>query len=284
MKPSLVSAILLLLVTTTFAQTPSEYPSHAYSARLVPTYTDEELKERLSKISNKIIPPQLTSVVKSYIATYTVKKRDYTERMLGKMNVYFPIFEKYMLENNVPIDLKYLSIVESGLNPNAVSRSGAVGLWQFMPATGREYGLKNNSLVDERKDPHKSTQAALTYLKRLHRKFGDWSLALAAYNGGPGRVSRAIKRGKEQEFLAYSSLSAKRDAQLCACLSSLRPTFAHYYHNHNLTPPYPSLDMQLTATSKIYSRMSFQAISDLTGIPMSVIRALNPSYKQLFFS
>lgn len=283
MKPYIVTTFFtLFFVFTLQAQVPSEYPVHHSSVTNIPTYTDQELKERLSKIQSRVVPPQLTSVVKSYINTYTVKKRDKTERMLGKMNVYFPMFEKYMMERNVPVDLKYLSIVESALNPTAVSRSGAVGLWQFMPATGKEYGLKANSLVDERKDPNKSTRAAITYLKRLYNKYQDWSLALAAYNGGPGRVNRAIKRGRSKNFWRIRRyLPRETRAYVPAFIAATY--IANYYHDHNLVPLYPSLDMQLTASSKVYQRISFQKVSDITGVSMDLIKRLNPSYKQRFF-
>ena len=166
----------------------------------VPSYTDEELKLRINQLVSAVVPPKFTRAVKSYINTYTLKRRDKTEKILGRTSMYFPMFEQYMTEHNVPLDLKYLSIVESALNPNAVSRSGAVGLWQFMPSTGKSNGLRMNSYVDERKDPHKSTEAALRYLYKQYKRFGNWELALAAYNGGPGRVNRAIKRGRSKNF------------------------------------------------------------------------------------
>ncbi|MEM1323677.1 MAG: transglycosylase SLT domain-containing protein [Bacteroidota bacterium] len=277
-----IFAVVVLLVcgiAITNAQSNRDYAS--INAQTIPGYTDSELKERLSKLTNKVVPPQLTSVVKSYINTYTVKKRQHTEIMLGKINMYFPVFEKYLLEQDMPTDLKYLPVVESALNPSAVSRSGAVGLWQFMPATGKENGLKINSLVDERRDPHKATQAALKYLGRLYKKYGDWSLALAAYNGGPGRVNRAIKRGRSKNFWRIRRYLPRETRNYVPAF--IAATYVvHYYHNHNLQPRYPELELQLTATTKIFKRMSFQMISDITGVSMSTIKTLNPSYKQRF--
>ncbi|MEL6867111.1 MAG: transglycosylase SLT domain-containing protein [Bacteroidota bacterium] len=247
----------------------------------IPSYTEAELKARLNKIVNKVVSPRYNSVVRSYVNTYTVKKRAHTERMLGKVDMYFPLFEKYLLEGNMPTDLKYLPVVESALNPMAVSRSGAVGLWQFMPATGKENGLKINSLVDERKDPNKSTQAAMKYLGRLYRKYGDWSLALAAYNGGPGRVNRAIKRGRSKNFWRIRKYLPRETRNYVPAFIAAS-YIINFYHEHNLMPEYPDVEMQMAQTTKIYQRMSFQTISEITGTPMHIIKALNPSYKQRF--
>jgi len=170
------------------------------SSETNPVYSDQELETQIQQMYSEVVPARLNPAVKSYIKTYTVKRRDKTAAMLGRKEMYFSMFEKYAVEQNVPTDLKYLSIVESALNPNAESRSGAVGLWQFMPATGSSLGLKINRDVDERKDPHKSTKAAYKYLNKQYKRYGNWELALAAYNGGPGRVNRAIKRGRSKNF------------------------------------------------------------------------------------
>ena len=156
--------LAMSFVTQTLSQssTPSNSP--------YPVFSDAELEVRIKNLSSLAVTPQLDNIVKSYIQTYSIRKRDRTEKMLGKIVMYFPIFEKYLLEQKMPSDIKYLSEVESALNPKATSRVGAAGLWQFMPATGKEYGLSQNSKVDERRDPHKSTKAAIKYLKRLYNK------------------------------------------------------------------------------------------------------------------
>lgn len=155
--------------------------------------TPELVADRLSSLQ-KTIPLQYNNTVHGFINYFTIRNREYTRLMLRRKDLYFPLFEKHLKENNLPEELKYLSIIESGLNPRAVSRASAVGLWQFMSFTGRYFGLDNDWYFDERMDPDKSTVAACKYMSQLYRMFGDWHLALAAYNSGPGTVKRAIRR------------------------------------------------------------------------------------------
>ena len=245
----------------------------------LPSYTDRDLEERIANMQNQVIKPRLDNVVRSYIKTYTQTKPKRTEEMIGRATIYFPMFEHHLREKNLPDDLKYLSVVESALNPQAVSRSGAVGLWQFMGPTASDFNLKMNSSVDERKDPNKSTLAAITYLERLHKKFGNWELALAAYNGGPGRVAKAVKRGKSHNFWKIQKLLPKEtrnyvSAFISACY------IMEYHEKHNLYPRYPEHDLQFTASTKIYSNLTFKKIAEVTGVPNRTIETLNPSYKR----
>jgi len=254
--------------------------SYSYGA-IIPTFSDSEIRDRLSRITSSVAPPRFTPAVKSYINTYTVKKRQHTEAMLGRISIYFPMFEKYLSENNLPVDLKYLSIVESALNPKAVSRSGAVGLWQFMPPTGKENGLKINSTVDERRDPHKSTLAAAQYLKKQYKRYNNWELALAAYNGGPGRVNRAIKRGRSKNFWRIKRYLPKETQNYVPAF--IAATYVvNYYPEHNLVPVYPEIDLQMTELIKIYRKISFYEVEQMTGAPMHLIEQLNPSYKKKY--
>lgn len=276
----LLSFLFFFSVTLTQAQAPLQSGA-SYSSVLIPTFTDSEIRERLSRLTSEVAPPRFTPAVKSYINTYMVKKRPHTEAMLGRMSMYFPMFEKYLSENNLPTDLKYLSIVESALNPNAVSRSGAVGLWQFMPPTGKENGLRINSTVDERRDPHKSTIAAMKYLRKQYNRYQNWELALAAYNGGPGRVNRAIKRGRSKNFWTILRYLPKETRNYVPAF--IAATYVvRYYPEHNIMPVYPEIDLQLTELVKIYKRISFYEIEKMTGVPMHLLERLNPSYKRRY--
>ena len=158
-----------------------------------PYYSDEVIAERLSRMPNSIEMP-FNSVVRQFIDRYTNRMRRSVSVMLGTSNFYMPIFEQALESYNVPLELKYLPVIESALNPKAVSRVGATGLWQFMLATGKQYGLRVNSLVDDRRDPIRASYAAARYLRDLYRIFGDWTLAIAAYNCGPENVNKAIRR------------------------------------------------------------------------------------------
>jgi membrane-bound lytic murein transglycosylase D len=250
-----------------------------YEFSEIPVFSDEDVIKRLKEMSSKILTPRFNSVVKGYIQTYTVRYRERTENMLGRSALYFPIFEKYLLENNLPIELRCLPIVESALNPDAVSRAGAVGLWQFMAATAQDFGLRMNSYVDERKDPHSSTLAALEFLSRLYERYGDWSLALAAYNSGPGRVNRAIRRGRSRDFWRIRRyLPRETRNYVPAFIASLY--IWNYFHLHGLYPEYPELDMQMTDVIRIYQRTSLAEVAEVTGLPADVVRRLNPSYKR----
>ncbi|WP_299820020.1 LysM peptidoglycan-binding domain-containing protein [uncultured Pontibacter sp.] len=165
----------------------------ALMVEYIPNEPNEVIQDRLSCIASDI-PLEFNKYVRAHIDYFTIRNRKYTRTMLSRENVYFPLFEKYLEKHNMPQDLKYLAIVESGLNPKAASWAKAVGLWQFIPVTGKEYGLEQNQYIDERMDPEKSTDAAMRFLKRLYRTYGDWELALAAYNCGPGNVNKAIRK------------------------------------------------------------------------------------------
>ncbi|MEM9821863.1 MAG: transglycosylase SLT domain-containing protein, partial [Bacteroidota bacterium] len=167
------------------------------------------------------------------------------------------------------------------LNPMARSRSGAVGLWQFMKPTGRENGLRINSAVDERRDPHKSTKAAIKYLHKQYKRYGNWELALAAYNGGPGRVNRAIKRGRSKNFWRIQRYLPRETRNYVPAF--IAATYVvNYYHLHDLHPVYPALELQLTQKIKVYDRISFFEIANITGASIETIQKLNPSYKRKY--
>ena len=162
--------------------------------------TPELLSDRLACIQQQI-PLTYNITVHGFIDYFTVRNRDYTRAMQRKKDLYFPLFERYLAKYNLPDELKYLSIIESGLNPRAISRARAVGLWQFMSGTGRYFDLQTDWYIDDRMDPEKSTEAACRYLSQLYTIFGNWELALAAYNSGPGTVRKAVRRsGYKKSF------------------------------------------------------------------------------------
>jgi len=194
-----VVSVLDTMGTLTGPNTLFSYqPGYTYD--YIPDLTYNEIQDRLTCVSSDI-PLTINTTVKAFIDYFTVTNRDYTRQVMAMAPVYFPLFEQKLKEHNMPDALKYLAIVESGLNPTARSRAGAGGLWQFMPLTGRDFGLYQNFYIDNRFDPEKSTEAACKYLKRLYAMFNDWELAMAAYNCGPGNVRKAIRRsGYKKSF------------------------------------------------------------------------------------
>jgi membrane-bound lytic murein transglycosylase D len=197
--------------------------SNCRSSEVPPTPTDSVFRLRLSKMPCVMEMP-FKSSVRSFIQLYTERKRRQMEFMLGISDYYFPIFEQILAANNLPLELKYLPVIESALNTTAVSRMGAAGLWQFMIATGRMYGLEINTLVDERLSPIKATHAAAKFLKDLYSIYGDWHLVIAAYNCGPGNVNKAIRRagGKRDYWAIYPFLLPKQEVMCNFYCSKLR--------------------------------------------------------------
>ncbi|UXP33263.1 transglycosylase SLT domain-containing protein [Reichenbachiella agarivorans] len=198
-----------------------------------PDYSYELVEDRLSCVEEHI-PLVFNERVYSFIDYFAVRNRDYTRAILAKKDLYFPIFEQVLAEKGLPDELKYLAIIESGLNPNAMSRVGAGGLWQFMPLTGKSYKLKQSWYIDERMNPWEATEAAASYLGSLYRMFGDWELALAAYNTGPGNVRKAIRRSgyKETFWDIYNYLPRETRSyvpQLVAMIYVIK-----YADEHNL--------------------------------------------------
>lgn len=228
-----------------------------------------------------IVQPKYTTAVEGYIKGYTMRNRGKSERILGRAVKYFPMFEKYLREAGLPDDLKYLSVVESALVPKALSRVGAGGLWQFMPATGESYGLKIDRYVDDRSCPHKSTQAAMKHLAKLYKRFQNWELAMAAYNSGGGRVNRAIKMARSKNFWKVQKYLPRETRNYVPAF--IAATYLYKYYNaHELSPVYPELDLQLTESMKIYNYLSFQKIEEVTGLSRYIVEELNPSYDRGF--
>lgn len=240
--------------------------------------TDDEYIERLQKIPATIEMP-FNNVVKSFINMYVERRKMLVESMLGLSIYYMPMFEDAFEKYGLPLELKNLAIIESALNPNAVSKAGATGLWQFMASTAQGEGLEINSLVDERRDPHKSTEAAARLLKKLFDTYSDWSLAIAAYNCGPGNVNKAIRRaggGKKDFWEIYNFLPAETRSYVPAFIAA---NYAMtYYGDHNISPVLASKPVVVDSV-QVNKRVHFQQISDVLGIPIEEIRALNPQYR-----
>lgn len=243
-----------------------------------PQFTDQEYTERLSKLPNVIELPY-NKIVRSFIDLYLVKNRDQVEKMLGLGVYYFPIFEQALDANNMPIELKYLPVIESALNPLAFSKAGASGLWQFMFGTGRIYGLEINSLVDERRDPIKSTQAGVKYLKDLYNIYGDWHLAIAAYNCGPGNVNKAIRRsgGKRDYWQIYYYLPKETRGYVPAFIAA--NYVMNYYSLHNLCPLKVNIPIY-TDTILVKERLHLEQVASVLQIPIEQLRSINPQYKK----
>ncbi|MEG1572182.1 MAG: transglycosylase SLT domain-containing protein [Bacteroidales bacterium] len=245
----------------------------------VPTYhnLDSLYKTRLDSITNVVKLPY-NSKVKAYIDVYVNKKRKQVNIMLALSQYYFPIFEEAMSTHGVPPELKYLAIIESALNPRAESSMGAGGLWQFMYRTGRMYDLAITHDVDERYDPIKASNAAALYLKDLYNSFGDWTLAIAAYNCGPGNVNKAIKRanGKTDFWEIYPFLPKETRGYVPAYIGA---TYVmNYYKEHGFFPPdnnFPLLTDTLVAPYDIH----LSQVAHTLDIPLQILRDLNPQYK-----
>ncbi len=218
-------------------------------------------------------------VVLSYLNRYLTENRERSQRILGRSYVYFPEIESLLREHGMPEDLKYLAVVESALYPEALSRVGAAGIWQFMKETGRSYGLEVNSTVDERYELEKATLAAIEYLRNKHRRFGSWALALAAYNSGAGRVSRAIKRGRSKNFWRIRRYLPRETRNYVPAFIAATYLFK-YYDEHGLEPEAPPLDLQLTERITVYEQLSFGRIAQLTGLDLETIAFLNPAYRR----
>ena len=251
-----------------------------------PVYSREEYVNRLSRLPT-VMEMAYNDVVQKFIDRYSGRLRHSISYMLGASNFYMPIFEEALEMYQLPLELKYLPIIESALNPKAVSRVGAAGLWQFMIGTGKQYGLQVNSLVDERRDPVKSSQAAARYLRDLYRIFGDWNLVIAAYNCGPENINKAIRRAQaankdsltnvKDYWHIYPYLPRETRGYVPAFIAA--NYMMTYYSQHNICPMTTRLPAK-TDTVMVDRNIHLEQVAEVIGINIDLLRSLNPMYRR----
>ena len=241
-------------------------------------FPDSVYASRLASLP-RIIPMPYNNVVRDCIDLYTERRRNLVRYMLGMADYYFPIIEEVLDKHGLPIELKYLAVVESALNPVALSRVGACGLWQFMLPTGKQYGLTINSLVDDRRDPVKATEAACAYFKDMYAIYKDWSLVMASYNCGPGNVNKAIKRsgGKTNFWDIFPYLPKETRSYVPLFIAA--NYVMNYYCDHNLCPLETNLPLA-TDTIHVNKMLHLQQVSEVLQVDLEQLRALNPQYKR----
>lgn len=242
-----------------------------------PTFTTEEYQERLRRLPVVMEMPY-NSVVQKFIDQYSGRLRRTVSYALGAGNFYIPIFEEALDYYGLPLELKYLPVIESALEPKAKSPAGAVGLWQFMLATGKRYDLKVNSLIDERQDPYKSSWAAARYLRDLYKIYRDWNLVIAAYNCGPTNVNKAIHRanGVRDYWTIYPYLPSETRGYVPAFIAA--NYIMNYYCEHNICPMKTKIPIT-TDTVTIMRDLHMQQVAELCNIDVEAIQALNPQYR-----
>jgi membrane-bound lytic murein transglycosylase D len=263
-------------------------PAPLFLEENVPMLDKDSIKARLKKIQ-KDIPLSYNNAITSFIHYFTIRNREYSRMVLRRKDTYFPIFEKILKENNMPDELKYLSIVESGLNPRARSRAGAVGLWQFVPNTGKYYKLGIDSYIDDRSDPVKSTQAACEYLRYLHDMFDNWELALAAYNCGPGNVRKAIKASRHKRDFWEIYYNLPRETRSYVPQFIAISYLMNYNKEHNLFADYyENISNHHTIYTDQYVNLDVMAKfldicpEDLQRLNPTLLRNRVPSYAKNF--
>ena len=282
-----LDSLLNLYMSKTYLGTPGDCEMKNEN----PTYPKEVYIERLQRLPT-VMEMSYNDIVQRFIDRYCGRLRYSVSYMLGAFNFYVPIFEEALEAYQLPLELKYLPVIESALNPKAVSRVGAAGLWQFMPATGKQYGLEINSLVDERRDPVKSSFAAARLLRDLYRIFGDWNLVIAAYNCGPENINKAIRRHRAAKGRKAEDAITAEDKDYWAIYPYLPretrgyvPAFIAanyamtYYCDHNICPMNTLLPAQ-TDTVVVNKNVHLEQIAGVLGSDIDMLRSLNPEYRR----
>lgn len=264
--------VLLFVFTSVNANDDGNYTPKKFD--FIPDFEDSILISRINAIESDV-PIVFNDKVRTFIDYFAVRNRDYSRKMLTRKTAYFPIFEAYLAKHNMPEALKYLTIVESGMNPKAKSRAGAMGLWQFMPSTGKMYGLSYDWYVDEKMDPYKATDAACRFLKQLYSMFNDWELALAAYNCGPGNVRKAIKRsGYKKTFWEIYPYLPRETRSYVPQFHAVN-YLMRYAPEHNLFPEH--LEYTIASDTLIVNQyLNVEVFCEQTGICLETMEKLNP--------
>lgn len=258
--------------------------AYGFGPNEIVTYSDSVYAARVCEIPSAI-PLEYDDAVQDYINLYAMRKKDLTERMIGKSAWYYPAIEKILAEEQMPDVLKHLTMIESAMQSKAASHKSAVGLWQIRPATGISLGLEVSPWVDQRRDPLLATRAAILYLKELYYRYGDWYLAIAAYNYGIGNMNRAFARAQEEEATVPSSFWELRK-YLPAETQSYIPAFVavvylyNFQQEHNIRPACFNLPFEKVDTLHVAPPSSLEAVSETTGVGLDVLHFLNPSFPQ----
>lgn len=254
-----------------------------YESTEIPAFSDEEYCERLERL-NDMSPFHLdcNPITLSVLKNWGEKKRSFIKIVMGRSGLYFPLYEAKLAEYGLPLELKYLSVIESGLRPQVKSKAGALGLWQFMYGTGQHYGLLENSYIDERMDPEKETDAACRFLKQLYGIYGDWNLALAAYNAGPGNVNKAIRRSgnKKTYWEVRPFLPTETQGYVPAFIAATY--YMNYYNEHNIKPAEVKTNFYTLDTICLQKAVHMSTISKLMDWNLEEIKELNPIYKTAY--
>lgn len=254
--------------------------AYNYSPEAIPAFPTDLVQARMN-VLDKNTPFNLTynNTVQGFIDLYAVRRRDITSKVLGMSQLYFPMIEEKLAKHGIPLEMKYLAIVESALNPTAISKAGAGGLWQFMVSTGKMYNLNVTSYQDERFDAYKATEAACLFLKFLYKTYGDWELALAAYNSGPGNVNKAIRRsGGKRDFWSIKEFLPKETQGYVPAFIAVNYVMNHAAE-YNIYPQKPLITFFETDTVGVNGRVDFNALSSIINMPMEDIAFLNGTYK-----
>ncbi len=254
---------------------------YGFSPDEIPSYPDSVLAARIDSLNRETtIDLAFNQQVKNYIHLYANKKRELTSRILGLAEIYFPLFEEQLDRFDIPLEMKYLAVVESALNPTAGSHAGAKGLWQFMYGTGKVYGLNVTSLIDERFDPYEATIAACEHMNDLYDIYGDWSLVMAAYNSGAGNVNKAIRRsGGVRSYWAIWPFLPRETRGYVPAFIAVYYTMS-FATEHNIYPVHPGILHYEIDTVRVHDVLSLDQVSEMLDIPMDQLKLLNPLYKK----